>query len=112
MSEKYEFIDAEYATMPAEGDAPVVMQMCEWLGVSKSGFYDWRTRPQSESAQRRELLEIKIKALFEANNSEYGYRRIHAAWSAAVSPSMTRLSARSCVTWDWSHASRGPGGFR
>ena len=65
--------------MPAEGDAPVVMQMCEWLGVSKSGFYDWRTRPQSESAQRRELLEIKIKALFEANNSEYGYRRIHAA---------------------------------
>ena len=79
MSEKYEFIDAEYATMPAEGDAPVVMQMCEWLGVSKSGFYDWRTRPQSEAAQRRELLEIKIKALFEANNSEYGYRRIHAA---------------------------------
>ena len=79
MSEKYEFIDAEYATMPAEGDAPVVVQMCEWLGVSKSGFYDWRTRPQSEAAQRRELLEIKINALFEANNSEYGYRRIHAA---------------------------------
>ena len=79
MSEKYEFIDAEYATMAAEGDAPVVMQMCEWLGVSKSGFYDWRTRPQSEAAQRRELLEIKIRALFEANNSEYGYRRIHAA---------------------------------
>ena len=25
------------------------------------------------------LLEIKIKALFEANNSEYGYQRIHAA---------------------------------
>ena len=25
------------------------------------------------------LLKIKIKALFEANNEEYGYRRIHAA---------------------------------
>ena len=24
-------------------------------------------------------LEIKVKALFEANNEEYGYRRIHAA---------------------------------
>ena len=79
MSEKYEFIDAEYAILPAEGDAPAVVQMCEWLGVSKSGFYDWRSRPQSEAARRRELLEIKVKALFEANNEEYGYRRIHAA---------------------------------
>lgn len=79
MSEKYEFIDAECATLPAEGDAPPVVQMCEWLGVSKSGFYNWRNRPKCETARRRELLEIKIKALFEANNEEYGYRRIHAA---------------------------------
>jgi putative transposase len=79
VTEKYVFIDAEYATLPAEGQAPTVVQMCEWLGVSKSGFYDWRTRPESETAQRRELLKVKIKALFEANNAEYGYRRIHAA---------------------------------
>ena len=79
MSEKYEFIDAECAALPVEGDAPAVVQMCEWLGVSKSGFYDWRSRPQSETARRRELLEIKVKALFEANGEEYGYRRIHAA---------------------------------
>ena len=79
MSEKYESIDAECAILPAEGDAPAVVRMCEWLGVSSSGFYDWRSRPQSETARRRELLEIKIKALFEANNEEYGYRRIHAA---------------------------------
>ena len=79
MSEKYELIGAECAFLPAEGDAPAVVQMCEWLGVSPSGFYDWRNRPQSETAQRRELLKIKTKALFEANNEEYGYRRIHAA---------------------------------
>jgi putative transposase len=79
VTEKYEFIDAEYATLPAVGDAPTIVQVCEWLGVSKSGFYDWRTRPESETSQRRELLKIKIKALFEANNEEYGYRRIHAA---------------------------------
>jgi len=48
-------------------------------GVSNSGFHDWRTRPPSETARRRKLLEIKVEALFEANNSEYGYRRIHAA---------------------------------
>ena len=79
MSEKCEFIDAECADLPVEGDAPAVVQMCEWLGVSASGFYDWRKRPQSDTAQRRELLKIKVKALFEANNEEYGYRRIHAA---------------------------------
>jgi len=52
--------------------------MCAWLEVSRSGFYDWRSRPQSATAQRRELLKIKVKALFEANNAEYGYRRVHA----------------------------------
>ena len=112
MSEKYEFIGAEYAALPAEGGAPTVVQMCEWLGVSKSGFYDWRTRPESETSQRRELLKIKIKALFEANNEEYGYRRSTRPWSAAASPSMTRPCGRSCVTWAWSPASRSPGGTR
>lgn len=79
MTEKYAFIDAEYATVPVKGEAPTVEQMCAWLGVSKSGFYDWRQRPQSETQRRRELLKLKIKALFEANNEEYGYRRLHVA---------------------------------
>jgi putative transposase len=81
VSDKYEFIDAEYAIAPADqaGDAPTIVQMCRWLGVSKSGFYEWRSRPQSAAAARRELLKIKITALFEANDGTYGYRRMHAA---------------------------------
>jgi putative transposase len=53
--------------------------MCEWLEVSKSGYYEWRSRSPSATTQRRELLKIKVKALFDANNEEYGYRRVHAA---------------------------------
>ena len=81
MSEKYEFIGAEYANVPAgkAGDAPAIVQMCRWLGVSKSGYYEWRSRPQSAATRRRELLKIKIKTLFEANDGTYGYRRMHAA---------------------------------
>jgi transposase InsO family protein len=78
VTEKYSFIDAECAGMPASaGEAPTVVQMCGWLGVSKSGYYEWRSRPQSAAAKRRELLKVKIKALFEFNNEEYGYRRMH-----------------------------------
>jgi transposase InsO family protein len=78
VTEKYSLIDAECATTFARADdAPAVVQMCGWLGVSKSGYYEWRSRPQSAAGKRRELLKMKIKALFEAENEEYGYRRMH-----------------------------------
>jgi len=77
VTEKYGFIDAEYATA-SEGQAPTITQMCELLGVSKSGYYDWVSRPESESEKRREMLKLKIQAIFDANNEEYGYRRVHA----------------------------------
>jgi putative transposase len=81
VTEKYEFIDAEYAAASGNdtGDAPTITQMCRWLSVSKSGYYDWGSRPESATAKRRELLKVKIKALFEANGEEYGYRRVRAA---------------------------------
>ena len=74
MSDKYAFIDAEYAA----ACAPTIERMCRWLQVSKSGYYEWLHRPRSATAQRRELLKIKIAALFEACDGSYGYRRLHA----------------------------------
>jgi transposase InsO family protein len=80
VSDKYAFIDAEYASQSAGAvNAPTIMQMCVWLGVSKSGYYEWTSRPESSTAARRQLLKLKIKALFEANDQTYGYRRLHAA---------------------------------
>jgi putative transposase len=73
------------------------MQMCTWLEVSRSGFYNWRSRPKSATAERRELLKVKIKALFEANNSEYGYRRLHVALTRGgelCSPELVRRLMR------------------
>ena len=39
MSDRYEFIDAEYdGTAADSGPAPTITCMCKWLGASKSGF--------------------------------------------------------------------------
>ena len=79
MSDHYEFIDAEYAATPAgNGAAPTITCMCRWLGVSKSGFYEWRSRPDSVTAERRKKLALIIKRIFDDSDSAYGYRRIAA----------------------------------
>ena len=80
MSEKYEFIDVEYiaAIDNRVVDAPTIVKMCEWLSVSKSGYYEWLSRPMSNTAKRQEDLKIKIEALFESFDGTDGYRRIHA----------------------------------
>jgi putative transposase len=74
---EYAFIDAEYAAQA--DDAPTIGQICRWLGVSRSGYYEWRTLPASATAHRREPLKLKIKALFDASDDTSGYRRLHAA---------------------------------
>jgi putative transposase len=99
VSEKYEFIDAEYAANAAAkaAEAPTVVQMCTWLSVSKSGFYEWRGRPMSATTQRRELLKAKITQLFDDSDGTYGYRRIHAALARTgerVSPGLVRKLMR------------------
>ena len=114
MSEKYAFIDAEYENAIAQNaeHAPVVVQMCRWLCVSKSGYYEWRSRPQSAAGKRRELLKIKVKALFEANNEEYGYRRVHRALVRGgedCCPELVRSVMRELAS---SPVSRGRGGAR
>ena len=44
MTEKFEFIDAEYAAYQESDDeyVPSIVKMCRWMEVSRSGFYEWR----------------------------------------------------------------------
>ena len=75
---KYEFIDSQ-ATKPG---APAIWRMCQWLSVSRSGFYHWRCRPVSATAARRQRLTERIRHYFAASDGTYGYRRIHADLAA------------------------------
>lgn len=71
MSEKYLFIEAGKAHNP-------IVKMCDWLGVSTSGFYAWRDRPASGTARRRAWPAALVQAIFDESDGTYGYRRIHA----------------------------------
>jgi len=53
--------------------------LCEWLGVSTSGFYDWRARePSLRSIEDVELSKI-IQSVFDDNNGRYGSPRVFEA---------------------------------
>jgi putative transposase len=95
---KYEFIDAEYANAPAgRGMAPTITCMCKWLGVSKSGFYEWRSRPDSATAKRRAELKLLIARAFDDSDGTYGYRRIWsqlARWGVRAGRELVRALMR------------------
>ena len=52
--------------------------MCRILGVSKSGFYAWQSRPPSRRALANEILTVQIKAIHERSRCTYGSPRVHA----------------------------------
>jgi putative transposase len=85
VSDKYAFIAAEYAAYKAAdvAGAPSIEKMCAWIGVSKSGYFEWKDRPPSETGKRREILKAKIKKIFDDNDGTYGYRRVHAELARA-----------------------------
>ncbi|MGW3944245.1 IS3 family transposase [Streptomyces phaeochromogenes] len=71
--------------------------MCGRLGVSRSGYYDWRSRPESATAQRREQLKLLIEKAFDISDSTYGHRRIQAQldrWGVAAGIELVRCLMR------------------
>jgi putative transposase len=68
----YRLIDAEKASYP-------VTALCRMLGVSKSGYYAWRSRSPSERRRQDALLIEKIREIHNSRSREtYGYPRVHA----------------------------------
>ena len=71
MTDRYAVISTEKATYP-------VARMCEWLDVSRAGYYQWVTRPASATARRRATLATLIEGIFDASGGTYGARRVTA----------------------------------
>ena len=86
--------------------------MCRWLLVSTSGYYEWRGRPASATAQRRAWLRLLVKQAFTDSDETYGHRRIHAQlirWSVECTPELVRSIMRelglvACQPRAWRHS--------
>jgi transposase InsO family protein len=113
VSERYELIDAEKDTKAATGEPKyTITKMCEWLGVSRSGFHEWRGRPASATAARRARLAAAVKAIFEDSDETYGHRRIHAQLARdgqRATPELVRAVMRDlglvpCQPRPWRHS--------
>ncbi len=90
MSAKFAFIDAEKALYS-------IVKMCAWIGVSTSGYYEWRDRPPSATAQRRNHLTTLTEWIFTDSDQTYGHRRIRAALARQgerVTPELVRAIMR------------------
>ena len=54
-----------------------VCSMCRVLGVSSSGYYAWRSRPESDRSREDRRLKAKIRTFHKQSRGAYGTVRIH-----------------------------------
>jgi putative transposase len=67
---KFAFIGAEKANFP-------IAFMCRHLGVSTSGFYVWRQRPECARAREDRRLAVLTREAHELSRRAYGSPRVH-----------------------------------
>lgn len=68
---KFEFIDAQKAHFPVDF-------MCQQLDVSRSGYYAWKARPESERHKADRALGEVVTAVHQQSRGTYGSPRVHA----------------------------------
>jgi putative transposase len=71
-----------------------VAVLCRVLGVSRSGFYAWRSREPSAAEVRREELTEEVKEIHAEVKGRYGSPRIHAELVARGTTCCVNMVAR------------------
>jgi len=66
---KYGFVAKHRGAWP-------VLMLCEALGVSRSGFYAWLTRPRSRRSLDDDALGKQVRLSFVDSDRTYGARRV------------------------------------
>ena len=68
---KFGFVDEHRGVWP-------VRMMCRVLGLSASGYYAWRLRPESRRAAANRALTEDIRLIHAESGGTYGSPRVHA----------------------------------
>jgi transposase InsO family protein len=77
-----------------------------------SGYYEWRSRPESATARRRERFKKLIIDIFDDSDETYGHRRVHAELARQgqhcsvelVRGLMRELGLVACQPRPWRHS--------
>ena len=78
MNDHYDVIEHEVGLRIVTLDYIGVRRMCELLEVSKSGYYEWKSREISSTEARQLALTVMIERIFTTSRQTYGYRRVAA----------------------------------
>lgn len=89
--------------------------LCEQLGVSRSGYYAWCSRPESTRTKEDRELTRHIVAIHQRSRKTYGYPRIHAELKTKglvcgrhrVARLMKRAGLQTCMQRLWDKSTRG-----
>jgi len=66
----------KYAFIQKHCSAFAVVKMCRVLAVSRSGYYDWLGRPESQRSLENQVLVKEIKQIHKESRMVYGSPRI------------------------------------
>jgi putative transposase len=66
----------KYAWIKEQRDLFSVARMCRQLGVSRTGYCQWRTRPPSERSMANSALDAQVAAIHACSKRSYGRPRI------------------------------------
>jgi putative transposase len=69
-SERFGFIDRYRSELGTQF-------LCEWLSVSRSGFYAWKKRKPSKRIKSDNALLNRIKSIFDKSKGRFGSPRVY-----------------------------------
>ncbi|WP_374952866.1 IS3 family transposase [Alicyclobacillus acidocaldarius] len=94
--------EVAFAWIHAHRSELSVQKMCQLLRVSRSGYYAWCKRPESQRAKRRKRLIRRIHELFVESRRLYGSPKI----TALLRREGERIAQKTVARWMKEHGLR------